>query len=430
MQIKKPILKHLVYFAFALWVIFLIWYGRGYFFDEAPDVGRDAFYVASDIRISDETNAAVGISGLDAPINADPIKYGRAAIDTFFDINKESKPKAKDTLRFIGIAKEDIVDCNLPDAVEIEATKCTKISEVGKLIDKNEILLKRYENLYNMRDWQDEVAGNGKNLITLNSLLSAKIKWLILNKNYDEVYAIWRDNHIFISRVLGQENTMITRAIFLVLDGINLQSLEDLLYNSPETATKYNSELSQLLKPHGLARYNIKNMLRADFFFFNKHLLNTEKTKKSIHVEYMRNRLYSAHLEFLLKANMPPHTLSASKRELSDKYAFSIFTGTAKIFLPHGLSNNLINQVMSGMGSGIYLVKSMHSKSAMINALNLRMMVQQQHIDASHIQSFLNNAGNEYYCPFTERPMVSDAAKKTIYCIDPEDNRRVAEVRI
>lgn len=430
MQIKKPTLKHLLYFAFAVWVIFLAWYGRGYFFDEAPDVGRDAFYAASDIRIPDDSNASVGISGLDAPINADPIKYGRAAINTFFDINKESKPKAKDTLRFIGIAKEDIVDCNLPDAVEIEATMCTKISEVGKFIDKNGVLLKRYANLYNMRDWQGEESGNGQNLISINRLLSAKIKWLIFNKNYDEAYAIWRENYILISRISGQVNTMVTRAIFLVLDGMSLQSLEDLLFNNPEIASKYHQELSQLLKPQGLERYNIKNMLRADYFFFNSHLLNTNEAKKATHVEYMRSRFYRFHLDFLQKAEKPPHTLSASKRELSDKYAFSIFTGTIKMALPHGLSNTLINNIISGMGSGLYLVKSMHSKGAMIAALNLRMMAQQQDIGASHIQTFLNNAGNEYNCPFTERPIAWDAAKKTIYCNDPEDNSRVAEVRI
>lgn len=429
MQIKKPTLKHLLYFAFVLWVIFLIWYARGYFYDEAPDAGRDTFYAASDIRVTDETNAAVGISGLDAPINADPIKFGRVAIDNFFDIKIESKPKIKDTLQFVGIAKDDIVDCNLPDAVEIETEKCTRISEVGKLIDENQILLKRYANLYELHDWQEEVSGNGQNLITINKLLSAKIKWLILNKNYDEAYAVWRDNHIFISRVLSKENIMISRAIFLVLDGVNLQSLENLLFNSPEIASKYHQELSLLLKPQGLARYNIKNMLRADYLFFNSHLLNTEEAKKNMHVEYMRNKIYRFHLDFLNKAGQPESTLTESQRELIQKYNYATIKTFLTAFLPHGLSRILSNISIVGQARGLHLVKSMHSKSAMINAIILRIKAQQQHIDAAYIQTFLNNAGKEYDCPFTERPMAWDAAKRTIYCNDPEENRRVAEVR-
>ncbi len=430
MKIKKPTLPQFFFSIIFVWTAFLIWYARGYFFDESPDSGRDAFYAGAEQRIPDETNAAVGISGLDAPVDANPIKYGRTAINTFFKFDKESRPKVKNTLQFISVAREDIVDCSLPDAVEIESEKCTQLSEVGKLIDKNELMLKRYENLYNIHGWQDEAAGNGQNLISLNRLLASKIKLLILNKNYEEAFSTWRNNHIFISRVISQENTMITRAIFLVLDGINLQSLENLLHSNPELISLHHQELEQLLKPQGLTRYSIKNMLKAEYLFFNNHLLNSLEVKKATHVEFMRNRIYRFHLDFLGKSVQPVPTLSKSQRELAQKYDHFGLKTIVTTFLPHGVSRTLSLLTISGQTKGLLLVKSMHSKSAMINALNLRLKVQQQNISSENMQAFLNSASKELNCPFTERPMAWDASKRIIYCNYPEENRRIAEVRI
>ncbi|MGB4811639.1 MAG: hypothetical protein WBP13_04030 [Methylophilaceae bacterium] len=79
----------------------------------------------------------------------------------------------------------------------------------------------------------------------------------------EEAYQLWRDNYVFITRVLGQESTMIEHAILLVVDGMNLGSLENLLYVSPEIGITHRDELNALLKPQGLARYNLKGMMRA-----------------------------------------------------------------------------------------------------------------------------------------------------------------------
>ena len=429
MQIKIPTLKHTFYFIFSLSVICLIWCGRGYFYDEAPDPDREAFYAGSDRHIHDETNATVGISGLAAPIDANSLQFGRAAMIAFFQDNKNLK-LSDNTLKFISVSKENAIDCKLPNAVEIEDEVCTRISEVGGLVAKNSVLIKRYTNLYNMHEWQDDPVNNGQNLIHLNRLIAANIKRLILNKNYDAAYSAWRDNHVFISRVLHQENTMITRAIFQVLDGINLTSLEDLLYSNAEISVNYNKELSLLLKPQGLTRYNINNMLRAEYRFFNNHLFSTKDFNKRVHVEYMRNRFYRAQLEFLQKALMPVQSLSASQRKLKDKYTFSTASVFLKMMLPHGLSNILINQTLSGTSGGLFLVSSMHSKSAKINLLHLKLDIQQQSINSSQIQTYLNGVSKEYYCPFTDRPMVFDTVKKTIYCENAESKERVAEVRL
>ena len=76
------------------------------------------------------------------------------------------------------------------------------------------------------------------------------------------------------------------------------------------------------------------------------------------------------------------------------------------------------------------LVKSMHRQNAKINLLNLSIKIRQKNIGASKIQIFLNGAGKDYECPFTEKPMVWDAVKRTIYCDSPETKERDTDVRL
>ena len=151
MQIKTPTLKHIFYFIFSLWVILLIWYGRGYFYDEAPDSGREAFYADSDRHIPDETNAAVAIAGINAPENTDFIKRGRYVIDMTnqsfdFDDKGLSKQMLEEMpkLNFVSFDKADEIDCKQQDAIEIEYEQCTKPEIVSKLLGQNKLLLNRY----------------------------------------------------------------------------------------------------------------------------------------------------------------------------------------------------------------------------------------------------------------------------------------------
>ena len=429
MQIKTPTLKHTFYFIFSLSVICLIWYGRGYFYDEAPDPGREAFYAGSDRHIPDETNVAVAISGLNAPLDKDIIHYGRTMIDAS-DILNVSSIKISNEIKFVGLDKKDEMDCALQDAIEYDFEHCTNQAHISALLEQNKLLLNRYFSLYKIADWQGFSVKNGQIIINLNRLLAAQNKLLISQGKVEDAYQLWRDNHVLISRVLGQENSMIERAIFQVVDGINLDSLEYLLHKNPETALTHGDELNNLLKPQGLTRYNLKDVMRAEYTFFNNGVMNKKDAAKAVHVEYMRNRLYRAQLEFLHKAQMPAPTLNKSQRELKDKYAFSTFPDSLIMVLPHGLSHVLINQIISGTSSGLFLVQSMHRQNAKIILLNLSIKIRIQNIDANHIQTFFNKASKEYNCPFTERPMVWDAVKKTIYCKNPEEKERVAEVRL
>lgn len=422
-------LRRATYLFLFLLALLSIWYGRGYFYDELPDAGREAFYANSERHIPDVSNVAVAISGLSAPPGIDTIKYGRTMIDSFYYSDKSEKAnKPLNEVKFVGLNKLDEIDCNSKDAIEYDFDNCTSANHIKDLIDKNKLLLDRYFALYKIMGWQGTTT-NGQTFINLNRLLSAQIKRLISEGNSEKAYQLWKDNHVFLSRILGQEGTMIDRAILLVNDARNLQSLEYLIYKSPGIGLNHYEELRNLLKPEGLSRYNLKGLMRAEYTFLNSRLMRELEVEKSIHVEYMRNRIYRSQLDFLHKAELPATTISASQQELAEKYKFSSIKTIVGTVLPHGLSDILVNLIISGSSKGLYLIQSMHNKSALINLLDLSLSIKQQKIKSSHIQSYLNAEGKKFNCPFTERPMVYDAVKNSIYCEYPEDKSR-AEVRL
>lgn len=221
---------------------------------------------------------------------------------------------------------------------------------------------------------------------------------------------------------------MIERAIFLVVDGINLASLENILFKAPEVGITHFSELNKLLLANKLERYNLKGMLRAEYMLINNELFIKGKENKAMNVAYIKNRLYRFQLDFLNRAQMAPSTYDKSMSEMNDKYELGV-----NIFNYDWLNlqqSVLANLLISGQYRGFHLVKSMLSKDALIKLLNLSVHIRQQQIPEIEIQTFLNNAGDEYNSPFINKPMQWDATKKVIYYIEPLNDGRKVAVRL
>ena len=165
--------------------------------------------------------------------------------------------------------------------------------------------------------------------------------------------------HVFISRVLKQEGTMIERAIFLVVDGISLASLENILFKSPQIIITHFEELNRLLKANKLERYNLKGMLRADYMFIDNEMFIENKYIKTMNVDYIKNRYYRYQLDFLNRTQMPPSTFDNSVIEMQEKYKFG--ANIFKYDWLNPLQSALTNILISGQLNGFPLVKSIHA---------------------------------------------------------------------
>lgn len=423
------------------WIKLLIWVGvinllllsalaaYSFLHVEMPDLGRDAFYASDTKPIPDNQNIAIALAGLNAPAGVDIIGHGRFVTDTYNKIdNKEQAKKiieAKGVLAFVG--DTEALDCWLDDAHIGQYKTCADATQVKTLIASNDELLQRYTQLNELKHWQGNLEFSGQLVLNLNRLLEAQIKLYVDEGMPELAYQKWRDNFLFINRASRQEFNMISRAVFLVTESINLNALEYFLLKSPEMAIWHGEELSILLKPSGLARYNLKGIQRAEYAYINKNLFTKNEAIKGFQPEYFRNRLYRFQLDYLNRAQLPPATFDKSRDEMNAQYGLNMNLFNFDWLNPR---HSVIFKLMAGgFVNSFELVKSMHFKNAQIKLLNLSLKIRQQKIADADVQTFLNQAGVDYYNPFTNQPMHYDADKRTLVCEDPSSQHKV-EVRL
>lgn len=423
------LVKLLIWLGIINLLIFSVLVAYSFLHVEKPDAGRDAFYAISQANIPDNQNIAIALAGLNAPAGVNIIKHGRFVVDTLQrtppDVDAKKTIDAVGKLEFVGSSEE--LECWIPSTEPYTDEKCASTERVKTLLTENKELLTRYKSLYAMPSWRG-ISGNGQYLINLNKLISADILLDLKQGNAENAYNKWRDNHAFISRVLKQEGTMIEHAIFLVVDGISLTSIENILFKAPQISITHFEELNSLLRANKLERYTLKGMLRADYMFVNNEMFIKNKEVNAMNINYFKNRFYRYQLDFLNRAQMPSSTFDNSSVEMQEKYKFG--ANIFKYDWLNPLQSSLANLIISGQLNGFSLVKSMHSKDALIKLLNLSINIRQQKIPEANIQTFLNNAGSEYNSPFTNKPMQWDATKKVIYFIAPSSDGRKVAVRL
>lgn len=428
----KSILK---YFLTALtFIVFIVicWAAYVYFkADETPDAGRDAFYARSETPVPDDQNLAVAISGINAPIGTDMITHGRLVINTYqIDLLSSAlKNKLVNDIGIKFIGKREEFDCWLDDALEKTADNCASEKRIRELLLENKLLIGRYKKLYQIPNWQGVSNSGGQTLLDVNRLLAADIKLDIDAGNADLAYQKWKANYVFTKHVLYQENNMIEKAIFLVIQGFCLNSLDYLTLKSPEIITKNKDELFALLKPTGISNYNLHGMAKAEYHLYEDYLLSKTVAEPRIHTNYIRNRIYRMQADFLKEAEKLPFTFGESKKTLHKRYYFGRYQ-LWNLDLLDPINSLLSKMGTNGFLNGFNLVASMHSKSALIKLLNLKIKIQQQNIQDTNIQDFLNNAGDEYLNPFNNKPMRWDTSNRTLVCDKPNTDESHIEVRL
>ena len=399
--------------------------------DEVSDAGRDLFYARSTAVIPDSQNLAVAISGINAPVGTDIISHGRFVIDAF-KIELLSSSLKRKMISDIGIkftGKREELDCWLDKELIKTSKNCAAKERIRELLEENKLLIGRYKKLYQITGWQGVTNSGGQALLDINRLLVADIKLDIDAGNFEAAYQKWRANTVFINHVLKQETTSIEKAIFLVIDGFNFTSLEYLLLKQPQIMTIHHEELRVLLKPIGLTKYNVYGMARAEYYFFEDNLFKKVSAEQNVHVNYIQNRIYRFHRDFLNEAQKSAFTFKASQRKLHQRYYFGM-NAFRNLDLLDPQQSLISNMVINGFLNSFELVGSMQSKSALIKLLNLKINIHLQKVADADIQAFLNNAGSEYLNPYTNKPMRWDSAKRTLVCDRPDNEDSRIEINL
>ena len=427
----STIFKRILYFILFLLLLLMAWAAYvNLHGDEEPDTGRETFYARSEVKVPNNQNLAVAISGINAPTESDIITHGRFVLNTYAEAKDNYTAKKtianQNELKFIGDSTE--FDCWVNNDFETKQNNCASPKRIESLLLSNKTLLARYKSLYDIAHLQGS-SKNGMTIININELLLAEIKLDIFNNKPEIAYQKWRANHQFVSYVLLQPLELVDRMVYLIVYGHNLNTLEQLLFKAPEISTKHFDELHLMLKPRDLSLFNMKALLSVEYHHGNDKFINKQLASFELHPNYIRNRVYRAHIDILIEAQKMPFDYERSENVLYEKYHF----GPGRLHTLDWLDplNSLLSKVaIRNSISTLRMAKSIHTKNSLSKLLNVSIQIRQQKIPEANIQTFLNNAGSEYNSPFTNKPMQWDATKKVIYFIEPSSEARKVAVRL
>lgn len=220
-----------------------------------PDLNPMALKLLIEDRIvvDDAENMLYAINGLSAPEN---IENAHAySIDN-------STPKINLEIDFNKLL------CWLSSQPEPDENCYTK-QELDKIIDKNKILINRYEDIYKYNRFDSNL--QDKELLGQNLILTHKLYVAYLRSEFQDkksFHKIIRDfNH---KRILvSQEGTLIEKAIFQVLLGLTINQLEYHLIHYPDIVNNYDREIVSALNDLTSTEFNIDGFLRKEYETLN-----------------------------------------------------------------------------------------------------------------------------------------------------------------
>ena len=392
----------------ALFVALLLWLCFVFLNDETLDPGLESFFV-SRAAIEDNENAAVALSGINAPIGVDVLTFGRTQIDTLF-LETSSDPPKVETLEFIG-TNEELLCWILPPTKRPANTPCATKDRIEQLLHANATLLERYWWTTSLQHFQGWTASVLQLVIELQRLITADIELKVSAGEFEPAYEIWRMNCGFVFRMLREETDFLEKKVFMVAESTCLKSAELLIYSYPNIADLHGDDLRVILNPMGLARWNLADALRTEYERYDDAILS-KRHADWVHPNFIRNRFYRVSNDLLATTALPPPKAELVMKTIKATYG-SLWAWNRDYFF------DPVNAAYSrfffiGSVNGFELITTMHQHDGQFRALTLALDIKRQHVADSAISSYIREAPPDLVDPFTSQPMDYNPETKTI----------------
>jgi hypothetical protein len=395
--------------------------------DEPLDSNFHRFYTDNHKTILEKENAAVGLSGLNAPAGSNFMEVGltafkKAQVDEALKQNNDvpALPVTKNKIAFVGSNEELYCWVGLPDSIDVWS-KCASEKRLNEILRANTVLLSRYWQVAHMPHFRGAYP-NGDLFLKINRLIAAEVQLKLRHGRYEDAYQEWRENHRFINRMIGEDSDWIAKAIFTVTDSFSLASAEALIHSYNGIARVHGDELMAMLEPSGLARWNLPATVRAEYDVWLPFFSTFYNSQFWVHPNFIRNTWLHSEQAFLEAAKAPPSLVNEKMQGVSLKYGG--FRSWSNDYLRDPLNTVLVRGYLLGTHrfNGVELIRSMHIHDARQRALTLALLIKRRSLKDNEIADFLAKADPELKNPFTGNPMTWEPKKRAIRFVVPKAN--------
>jgi hypothetical protein len=427
----RAIVKAVIWLLGLLLVLFTIWFAGNRVLDEPRNPLVEAILASSQESIPDNRNIAVGLLGLSAPTGSDFMQYG-AKVKALYT-SDAPWDRIQEMIHGAGTLQPTVeskqVDCWLDPDAEPWAG-CLPFDQAPSVLAQNRELLDRYKRLYRFDDYAGWALPNGNAYAVILRLSIAEMHIDLRQRKYEEAYQKWRQQFLFLRRILRSPDNWVGKAVGLVAFGMTLPFLERLLTESPEVAKRHSAELLEILQAEGIEEFNLTGVVRIEFSSFSQYLAipSSEGSARRDAPLYwfayktgQRNRILNRYAAFSQEYSnalgMPWHEVDKEFDRLRAKYIYS--SNSDYLIDPFG--SILIDRIINGQILARGLVQQMHSIIGRKRLASLLVRLIGENVGDAGVDRFLAASGPELNDPFSGSPMRWDPKDRKIFFSDPTD---------
>lgn len=304
---------------------------------------------------------------------------------------------------------------------------CATDKDIVDTIAKNKILWDRFNQLPDFKDFQRPDIGihgmlRGQTLISLSSLKVADIIRLQKSGHSQEALNEWVRFEKFYRQLVEAKNTMVGKAIFMMVFGVHHQGLEKLLYNDPQLADNHYDLIAATLNPQGVSMFNAHKMFADDFSQAEIYLLPALYPSPGI-----RNKMFDCMKEQEALVSLPAVEFpfeNISSNMCNNLQTQPINEIAQAVFLTTGNPiTSIIQQLLyGGFIKGGELISNMHIKDAEMRMALLGAKIYKDNIAPKDIANYIQSAPIELQNPITQKPFEWDGNNNNLFFLDPNND--------
>ena len=421
------------------------------------------------INLSDEPLDSKAKTMLDGPTNAvDPKSNGYFVLsamdaDESLDVLKAGQEKTKE---YIALSK---ADPSQPDYTKRTTYKTTTLftpqndrcrgvtstcieadilnrSKVETLISQSSLLLKRYEMIQQLPNFEEPpistiaaLQASYLPLLHASDLVIARAVFNIADGKIQEGIDALKKNDQFLRRLMRQSSTLVSKHTISAMLRKQVQAISEVIEVYPGVLKSNGDEMSDMLRPLSEAELSMVSPFEKETQFVLKKLTpeyvtgapETVSEKFStllIKAFYQPNitaNLMANYLEMIIKAaHLPPSGYKQAENEIklwsidANKYSFSTFIH----FLYNPVGKVLYEAEIARPETYFSYMEGVADLDGYIRLVGLQTELRRKGVSDDAIQNFIATAGSQFVSPYDATPMTWVAQQKQLQFIGHQNS--------
>ena len=378
--------------------------------------------------LPDVETAAVALLGLEAPESEDFMVYGRkmlAAQRAGQDWN-DAATQASNGKAGLQFKNRPEVECWLYDKdEEIPAgirNNCGSAELIAEYLKDNATMMSRYRIGQKMPRAAGNVQFRGQPTILLSKMNVVEIADDVSRGMAERAYVKWRDHYVHQKQMAGNGSGWVLTAINLVNEQLSFTGLDVLLKHAPQLADRHRDELLALLKPSGLARYDVPGIILGETEVV-AYYLGTPSLSRWVRINRLRNRRFESASEFIHVVLQPSADLRgklaalrlSTKKTQGLRLADALDPTSAVVWM----------RIRDADTKAAELVDAMVRSEGYLRLFTIELRLASEKISDEKITAFLNDAAEPLRNPWDGTPATWDSHRRILSMKHPDKDSRV-----